>query len=207
MMDSQCKKCRRAGEKLFLKGERCYSQKCAIVRRPYAPGLHGKSMRRRISEYGQQLAEKQRVRHNYGVSEKQFKNYFKEILGQKGNKEELLISKLEGRLDNTVFRLGFAGSSRRLARQIVNHGHILLNGRKVDIPSYQVKKDDIVKIKERSKKIPLFSNLATTLKKHKMPNWLSLDIKNLEGKVVKNPQVEDILKVGRISMIIEFYSR
>lgn len=206
MIDSQCKKCRRAGQKLFLKGERCFGQKCAMIRKPYVPGVHGKSYRRRISEYGQQLAEKQKVRHTYGISEQQFKRYFKEIVRQKGNKEELLARKLENRLDNVVFRLGWA-RSRRLARQIVNHGHILVNGRKVDIPSYQVKKGAVIKLKERSRKLTLFKDLKAFLKKQEIPQWLSLDREKLEGKVKTQPKVEDMGKVGELNMIIEYYSR
>jgi small subunit ribosomal protein S4 len=206
IIDAKCKKCRRAGQKLFLKGERCFTQKCAMIKRPYPPGVHGKSLRRRVSEYGQQLAEKQKVRYTYGISEQQFKRYVKEIVGQKGNKEELLAQKLESRLDNVVFRLGWAGS-RRLARQIVNHGHILVNGRKVNIPSYQVKKGDLIQMKERSKKLALFQNLKTILKKHELPSWLSLDKQKLEGKVKGQPKLEDMGKVGELSMIIEYYSR
>ncbi len=206
MVDSKCRKCRRAGQKLFLKGDRCFSQKCAMIRKPYPPGVHGKTRRRRISEYGLQLIEKQKIRHAYGVSEKQFKGYFKNIIGQRGNKEDLLAQKLEKRLDNIVFRLGWA-KSRKLARQIVNHGHILVNNRKVDIPSYQVKKEDIIKIKEKSKKTTLFSDLKTILKKYEVPKWLSLDKQKLEGGMKREPQLDDLDKIGEINMIIEYYSR
>ena len=205
-MTNVCKKCRRAGQKLFLKGERCFSQKCAMIRKPYIPGLHGKARRRGLSEYGQQLIEKQKVRHVYGLSEKQFKNYFKETVGQKGNKEELLVNKLESRLDNIVFRLGWA-QSRALARQLVNHGHILVNQRKVDIPSYQVKKEDVIQIKEKSKKLAPFSDLKTILKKYEAPAWLSLDKQKLIGKITNQPKIADMGKVGEIGMIIEYYSR
>lgn len=204
--NTKCKKCRRAAQKLFLKGDRCFGQKCAMIRRPYPPGVHGKTMRRRSSEYGLQLAEKQKVRHSYGVSEKQFKRYFKEIAGRKGNKEELFARKLENRLDNVVFRLGWA-SSRSLARQIVNHGHILVNGRKVNIPSFQVKKDDSIQIKEVSKKKTLFKDLKIILKKYELPKWLSLDKIKLEAKIKGQPSVEDMGRVGELSMIIEFYSK
>ncbi|NQV00958.1 MAG: 30S ribosomal protein S4 [Parcubacteria group bacterium] len=206
IINSKCKKCRRAGQKLFLKGERCYSQKCAMIRRPYAPGVHGKSFRRRMSEYGQQLAEKQKVRYVYGISEHQFKRYFKEIVGQKGDKEYLFVKKLENRLDNVVFRFGWA-QSRRLARQIVNHGHILVNKRKVDIPSYQVKKGDIIKIKEKSKKLALFQNIEAFLKKYEVPEWLSLDKQKIEGEIKDQPKIDNLSEVGEISMIIEYYSR
>lgn len=207
MIDSKCKKCRRAGQKLFLKGERCFSQKCAMIRKPYLPGFHGKSRRkRRPSEYGRQLAEKQKLRQTYGISERQFKNYFEAIAKRKGNKEELLISKLESRLDNVVFRLGWA-NSRGLARQLVSHGHILVNGRKVDIPSYQVREGDVIQIKEGSKKLALFLNLKAFLKKHESPAWLSLDKKKIEGKMISQPKLEDVGKIGELSMIIEYYSR
>ena len=206
IINSKCKKCRRAGQKLFLKGERCYSQKCAMIRRPYAPGVHGKSFRRRMSEYGQQLAEKQKVRYVYGISEHQFKRYFKEIVGQKGDKEYLFVKKLENRLDNVVFRFGWA-QSRRLARQIVNHGHILVNKRKVDIPSYQVKKGDIIKIKEKSKKLALFQDIEAFLKKYEVPEWLSLDKQKIEGEIKDQPKIDNLRGVGEISMIIEYYSR
>jgi len=178
-----------------------------MIRKPYIPGLHGKSRRRKgISEYGQQLIEKQKVRYVYGVSERQFKNYFKEIVGQKGNKEELLVNKLESRLDNVVFRLGWA-RSRALARQIVGHGHILVNQRKVDIPSYSVKKGDVIQIKEKDKKLALFEDLKLTLKKYEAPSWLSLDKQKLTGKIIGQPKIADIGKVGEIGMIIEYYSR
>ena len=206
MNDARCKKCRRVSQKLFLKGDRCYTQKCAMVRRAYAPGVRGKAFRRRLSDYGLQLAEKQKVRLSYGVSERQFKKYFEEVAGKKGNKETLFIQKLEKRLDNVVFRLGWV-KSRRLARQVVGHGHILVNGKKVDIPSYQVKKDDLVKIKEKSKKSVLFANLKTLLKKAKISSWLSLDREKLEGKVEGNPEAEDLGNIGEMSMIIEYYSR
>jgi len=207
IINAKCKKCRRANQKLFLKGERCFGPKCAMTRRPYAPGVHGKAFRRRSSEYGQQLSEKQKVRLVYGVSETQFRNYFKETSKKReGDKEELLICKLEKRLDNVVFRLGWA-SSRRAARQAVNHGHILVNKRKVDIPSYQVKEGDVIQIREKSKKSKIFENLKTFLKKYDAPSWISLDKKELEGEIRGLPKLEDVDKVGEISKIIEFYSR
>lgn len=201
-----CKKCRRAGQKLFLKGERCFSQKCAMVRRPYAPGIHGKSRRRQLSEYGRQLAEKQKVRLTYGISEKQFKNYFNEINKQKGNKGELLLVKLENRLDNAIFRLGWS-NSRRLARQLISHGHILVNGHKVDIASYQIQKNDVIQIKAKSKELEHFKNVKTLIKKYESPTWLLLDKEQLEGKVIDYPRIDDTVQAGEMGMIIEFYSR
>ncbi len=206
IINSKCKKCRRAGEKLFLKGDKCFSQKCAMVRRPYPPGVHGKSRRSRLSEYGQQLAEKQKVRYAYGISEEQFKKYFKEIANQKGNKEELLAQKLEKRLDNVVFRLGWA-KSRNLSRQLVNHGHVLINGRKLDIPSYHVRKDDLITLKEKSQKSNLFKDLKMTLKKHQVPTWLVSEKEKFEARVKDEPKLENLDRIGQINMIIEYYSR
>ena len=203
IINAKCKKCRRAGQKLFIKGDRCLGQKCAMIRRSYPPGVHGKSFKRRSSEYGQQLAEKQKVRNAYGISEQQFKKYFKKIVGQKGNKEDLFAQEIESRLDNVVFRLGWA-CSRSLARQIVSHGHIMVNNRKVDIASYQVKNNDIIKIKESSKKKDLFKDLKTLLKKYELPKWLSLDKQKIEGKVKNQPTLEDMGRIGEISMIMRF---
>lgn len=178
-----------------------------MIRRPYKPGLHGKSRRtRRLSEYGQQLAQKQKVRIMYGVSEKQFKNYVKAVTRQRGDKGELLVATLESRLDNVIFRLGLA-KSRVLAKQLVNHGHILVNQKKLDIPSYQVKKGDQIQIKEKSKKSPLFKDLKIILKKYEIPSWLTLDKEKIEGQMINQPKIEDIGRVGEIGMIIEFYSR
>ena len=177
-----------------------------MTKRPYAPGVHGKSFRRRASEYGLQLMEKQKARYAYGVSEKQFKNYFKEIVRQEGNKEDLLARKLESRLDNVVFRLGW-GSSRRLARQMVSHNHILVNGRKLNISSYQVQKGDIVKISKRTQKTGIFEKIEIAKKKHEVPSWLSLDKQKNEAEMKDLPGLENWDKVGEISRIIEFYSR
>src|SRR4030043_988045 len=148
MISIKCKKCRRAGQKLFLKGERCYSQKCAMVKRPYPPGLHGKR-RSSLSEYGKQLLEKQKIRNTYGVLERQFKKYVLETKDKAGDKREFLFKKLEKRLDNVIFRAGFA-KSRTQARQTVSHGHVLVNSRRMNIPSYEVKVGDVISIKVKS---------------------------------------------------------
>jgi small subunit ribosomal protein S4 len=206
MITNDCKKCRRAGQKLFLKGERCFGQKCPMTRRPYPPGIHGKSLRRRVSEYGKQLIEKQKIRYSYGISEKQMKNYSAKIINRKGDKEELFINLLEKRLDNVVFRLGWS-PSRKNARQLVSHGHILVNGRKTNIPSYQVKKGDMIKIKQQSLAKGPFSDLKTSLKKYQTPEWLSLDKEKMEGEIKSHPKKEDMEKISDISMIIEYYSR
>lgn len=204
-LNSKCKICRRAGEKLFLKGERCFSQKCALTRRSYPPGIHGPKRRRSLSEYGLQLREKQKLRYIYGITETQLRNYFEEITG-KEDKSRSLLSMLEHRLDNVVYRLGFA-KSRRTSRQIISHGHILVNGRKVDIPSYQVRKGDIIKIKKTSIKKGLFKDLSVHLKNYQTPSWLSLDKDKLIGKVIGEPTIQDIGEPAEIEKVIEFYSR
>jgi len=202
-----CKKCRRIGQKLFLKGERCFTPKCAMVKKPYAPGIHGKKRKRRgISEYGAQLTEKQKVRNIYGIREKQFKRYFKEASREKGVIEDNFLKKLELRLDNVVFRLGFT-ESRRKARQLVSHGHILVNDRKINLPSFQVKPNDVIKIKKSSSDSILFKDLKTKLKKYKPLDWLSLDKNNLEGGIISLPTQESVNIPATLQMIAEFYSR
>jgi small subunit ribosomal protein S4 len=206
MIDSKCKKCRRAGQKLFLKGERCLGPKCAMIKKPYPPGARGKKRRRAPSEYGAQLTEKQKLRRIYGISEKQLKKYFRESAKAKGVVTEVLLTKLETRIDNVIFRLKWA-ESRPKARQIVSHGHILLNKRKVDIPSIGLKKGDVVKIKKSSLKKPLFNNLEIRLKKYKPPSWLSLDKKELKAALLALPSRKEIEVPVDLSMIVEFYSR
>lgn len=206
MINPKCKKCRRAGEKLFLKGDRCLTPKCAMIKKPYAPGVHGKKRKRALSEYGSQLAEKQKLRRIYGVSEKQLKNYFKQANKANGVTTEILLTKLERRIDNVIFRLGFA-ESRAKARQIVSHGHILLNNRKINIPSIIVKKGDKIKIKKSSLKKGLFKDLETKLKKYETPTWLSLDKKELKVDVLALPSAQDIEVPVELQMIVEYYSR
>lgn len=200
-----CKKCRSAGQKLFLKGERCFTAKCAMVKKPYRPGIHGK-MRRTVSEYGAQLAEKQKLCRIYNIRERQFKRYFREASKEKGILGENIVRKLETRLDNVVFRLGWA-DSRRQARQLVNHGHFLVNGKKVNIPSYQVKPKDEIKIRPSSLKKAPFKDFATKLKKHETPKWLSLDKEKIMGKVLSLPSLEDANIPVDMHMVIEYYSR
>lgn len=206
MEDSQCKKCRRAGQKLFLKGERCFTPKCAMIKKAYPPGVHGKKRRPALSEYGSQLAEKQKLRRIYNISEKQFKNYFKKAAKAKGVLTETLLSELETRADNIVFRLGWA-ESRPKARQIVSHGHILLNNKKITIPSIGIKKGDVIAIKKSSLKKPLFKNLETKLKKYKTPSWLSVDKKELKATVSAIPLKEEVESPVDLQMIVEYYSR
>lgn len=206
MKESPCKKCRRAGQKLFLKGERCFTPKCAMVKKPYVPGVHGKKRRRALTEYGLQLAEKQKLKIIYGVSEKQLKKYFKEAAKSKGVATEVLLTKLETRIDNVIFRLGLA-ESRAKARQIVSHGHILLNNRKVDIPSVHVKKEDIIQIKNSSLNKMIFKSLETRLKKFKPPTWLFLNKENWQAGVLAQPSKEEMEAPADLQMIVEYYSR
>jgi small subunit ribosomal protein S4 len=206
-LDSKCRKCRRAGEKLFLKGDRCFLPKCAIVRRPYAPGVHGKKSSRAQSEYGRQLAMKQRIKRIYGVMERQFRKHYEEIENKQGVVGDLLMARLEMRLDNVVYQLGFA-SSRSLARQLVNHGAILVNGKKVDIPSFHVKVNDTISIKENKKNNEYFKNQIGVLKNKKnFPAWVSFDNSKLEGRVVSVPTRDQIGINVDPKMVIEYYSR
>lgn len=206
MIDPKCRQCRRAAAKLFLKGERCYSQKCAMVKRSYPPGIHGKTRRGRLSEFGQQLVEKQKVKLTYGVREQQFKNYFLRSQREKGDTRRNLMRHLEMRFDNLIFRAGLA-KSRSLARQIVSHRHILIDGQTVNIPSFEVKKGQVIALKEKTKKTALFENIEPVLKNYQPPSWLVLDKGKLEIKVVDAPQESELGDLAPISLIVEFYSR
>ncbi len=207
-IESVCKLCRRQEEKLYLKGEKCFTDKCPVSRRPYAPGDHGKKgqFRRKVSDYGLQLREKQKARWFYGLLEAQFRRYFEEAERQKGVTGVNLLRLLEQRLDNVVYRLGF-GTSRPQARQLVRHGHIEVNGRKVNIPSYQVKPGDVIAVRERSRRLGEFSDLSKALEQHAVPDWLSLDAARLSGRVVSAPSREAIDIPLREQLIVEFYSR
>ena len=202
---------RRLGERLYLKGERSLSPKSAIIKKPYPPGIHGNKKSRRpkkMSEYGQQLNSKQKVRNTYRMLEKQFKNYVKAALTSKKDLSEAIMNKLEHRLDNVVYRLGIA-QSRDQARQLVNHGHILVNDKKVSIPSYEVKMGDEIKIKEGSKKSTFFNTLAPQwLTKYEAPAWVEIDKIQMTGKVKGHPTLEESgLNPNDLQAIIEFYSR
>lgn len=203
----KCKICRRVGEKLFLKGDRCFSQKCSMIRNPATPGVQGvrKKRSRNVSEFGIQLKEKQKVRFNYNVSETQFRKYVEEIF-QKGATGEALISKLERRLDNAVYRLGFA-DSRSIAKQLVSHGHFHINGRKLDIPSYEVRKGDIIEIRPAAQKFAAFQGLKDKLKKYETPTWLNINKESLKGEVKSLPAKEDLTVPFNMNLIIEYYSR
>ncbi len=205
-LDAKCKQCRRAGEKLFLKGERCYTAKCAMVKRNYPPGFHGPKGRRRQTDYGLQLNEKQKAKRQYILLEQQFKLIFEKARRQSGNAGENFVKLLEMRLDNTIYRLGFA-FSRPQARQLVNHGHFTVNGRKVNIPSCQLKKGDTIKIKSNKKQAKIFKNLSEKLKKKEVPGWLHLDTKELTAKVLHQPNMEAINPNFNVQMIVEYYSR
>ncbi|MEG1500765.1 MAG: 30S ribosomal protein S4 [Clostridiales bacterium] len=200
-----CRLCRREGAKLYLKGDRCYSDKCAFSTKAYAPGEHGQS-RKKVSEYGIQLREKQKVRRMYGIQEKQFRAYFAKAERQKGVTGENLLRFLELRLDNVVYRLGMA-SSRVDARQLVRHGHFTVNGKKVNIPSYLVKVGDVVGVKEGSKASPKFQAIAEAIAHRTAPAWLEVDKENLVGKVNMLPARDDIDMPISEHLIVELYSR
>ncbi|MDY7040533.1 MAG: 30S ribosomal protein S4 [Chloroflexota bacterium] len=204
-----CKLCRREGEKLFLKGERCLSAKCALERRSYPPGMHGRESqfrRGRASEYSLQLREKQKVRRIYGVLERQFRRYYQEAVRRKGLTGENLLVILESRLDSVVYRLGFA-RSRAQARQLVRHGHFQLNGRRVSIPSVLLKPGDELSVSQRSRQLVLFKDVEKLLDEQAVPNWLSLDISNLAGRVLNLPTREEIAPSINEHLIVEYYSR
>lgn len=203
----KCKACRREGSKLFLKGERCYSSKCAFTKRKYPPGMHGPKGYPKISEYGRQLREKQKIKKIYGVLERQLSIYVGKAAKAVGNDEEIFLRNLEIRLDNVLYRVNFA-PSRMMARQIVNHGHIRVNGRRVDIPSYQVQTGDEITLKDSSRLIKkIKETLALSKGKNKAPDWLSLDESKLLIKVLNKPTLNDLPKDLNSKLIIEFYSR
>ncbi len=201
--DANCKLCRREGQKLFLKGERCYGVKCAIERRNYAPGQHGQA-RKKQSEYGLQLREKQKAKRFYGVQETQFRNLFDKAAKKNGKTGENLMILLETRLDNVVFRLGFA-ASRKEARQLVNHGHFTVNGRKASIPSMEVKSGDVIKVKDKSQSSPKFKEIKEM--SITVPSWMTVEVDKLEGKVVAMPRREDIDTPIAEHLIVELYSK
>ena len=199
-----CRQCRREGCKLFLKGDRCFSSKCAVTRRPTPPGQH-KPGRRKMSEYGMQLREKQKMRRAYGVLEKQFRGYFDLARASRGNTGDALLRLLECRLDNVAYRLGF-GDSRAQARQIVLHGHLLINGKKVNIPSYQIKVGDVIAVKEGSRSIEVLAALREGPARN-LPKWLDLNADALEGRVLALPERDDIDLTLSEHLVVEYYSK
>lgn len=206
--DAVCRLCRREGQKLFLKGERCMSPRCAFERRGFPPGMHAKKtqFKRSESDYALQLREKQKVKRIYGVMERQFRRYFRYALRAKGLTGATLLSVLESRLDNVVFRLGFA-ESRAQARQLVRHGHITVNGRKTNVPSFLVRPDDVIAIRPESRSRTYFRTLSEYLGERAAPQWLSLDPVSLSGRVLTKPAREDIDIPINEQLIVEFYSR
>jgi small subunit ribosomal protein S4 len=204
--DAKCRLCRREGMKLFLKGTRCMSDKCAIERRSYAPGEHGKSRRAKETNYGTQLREKQKARRIYGVLERQFRNYFYKAAASKGVTGETLLQFLETRLDNVVFRLGFA-PNRASARQLVSHGHLNVNGKPVDIPSYLVKAGDEVSLREKSRKLVVVQNSLEGRKGQSVPEWLDLSVEKMSGRVLNIPTRASIPVPVNEQLIVELYSK
>jgi len=203
--DASCKLCRREGQKLFLKGERCYTNKCAIGRRPYAPGQHG-AQRKKLSEYGIQLREKQKAKRFYGLLESQFRKYFEIANRKKGVTGENLLQLLETRLDNVVYRMGF-GTTRAEARQLVTHGHFKVNGKNVNVPSYIVKVGDTIEVSEKGKKSVRFKEILDVTGAKVVPKWLEVDQENLNGKVVALPERDDIDLNIQEHLIVELYSK
>jgi small subunit ribosomal protein S4 len=201
--DANCRLCRREGTKLFLKGDRCYSAKCAMEKRSYAPGQHGQG-RSKSSDYALQLREKQKTKRFYGLQETQFRNLFDKADRKQGITGENLLILLETRLDNVVFRLGFA-SSRKEARQLVSHGHFTVNGKKVNIPSYTVKPGDVIKVKEKSTNSPKFKEVKEMT--ITVPEWVSVDVEKLEGKILSVPTREQIDTPVAEHLIVELYSK
>ena len=204
--ESVCRLCRREGMKLFLKGDRCFKDSCAIEKRNFAPGQHGQSRKSKVVGYGLQLREKQKVKRIYGLMEGQFRNYFEKAERSKGVTGETLLQMLERRLDNAVYRLGFA-TSRSQGRQLVGHGHVRVNNIKVNIPSFQVKPGDVISIHDKSQKIPTIINSLEMVGSRGVPSWLELDGSKFTGKVLALPKREDTNLPVQERLIVELYSK
>jgi small subunit ribosomal protein S4 len=205
-IDASCRLCRRERQKLFLKGTKCFTEKCPVERRGYPPGQHGQSRRQKISEYGVQLREKQKIRRMYGLMENQFRNYFEKALRQTGRTGEMLVKLLESRLDNVVYRLGFA-PSRKAGRQLIGHGHLLVNNKVVNIPSFMVRPGDVIQIREKSKKLDIIHSSLKRMKDNMLPPWLSLDKAGLTGTFLNVPERADIPLAANEQLIVELYSK
>jgi len=201
-----CKLCRREDMKLFLKGERCHTDKCGYERRSYPPGQHGQVRRRRKSDYGEQLREKQKVKRIYGIAERQFRGYYHRASRMKGVTGERLIQLLERRLDNVVYRMGFV-SDHAEGRQLVRHGHFLVNGRRVNIPSYLVREGDVVEVREKSRTITRIIEALGAVVRRGVPNWIELEKENFKGTVSSLPSREDVTLPIREHLIVELYSK
>jgi small subunit ribosomal protein S4 len=205
-LDAKCRQCRREGEKLFLKGEKCFTDKCAIERRSYAPGQHGQKSGSRMSDYGKQLREKQKMRRTYGVLERQFRKTYFEADRRKGVTGENLLQLLESRLDTVAYRMGF-GASRSEARQVVRHNAILVNGRRVNIPSFQVKPGDLVEVAEKAKSHLRIKGAAEAAESRGFPDWVEVDVKGLKGKFKALPARSELPSSINESLVIELYSK
>jgi small subunit ribosomal protein S4 len=203
--EALCRLCRRESEKLFLKGDRCYTDKCAIERRKYAPGQHGQK-RRKFSDYALQLREKQKAKETYGILEKQFKRYFYTADRKEGVTGSNLLQLLERRLDNVVYRFGFA-SNRRQARQLVLHGHVAVNDKRVNIPSYLIRPGDIIGLKETSRKLKVIEENVSKIEHRGLPAWVEIDVANLRGKILHNPSRDEIQLPIQEQLIVELYSK
>jgi len=202
-----CRLCRREGMKLFLKGERCHTEKCAIEKRNFAPGQHGKDRKPKLVGYGLQLREKQRARRYYGLLEGQFRNLFERAFATKGVTGEHLLNSLERRLDNVVYRMGF-GTSRNQARQLVRHGHLTVNGRKVNIPSFEVRPNDVIEVRQSSKNNPMILAARDATAHAPSPNWLEVDREGLKAKVLAQPKREELVQIQlNEQLIVELYSK
>jgi len=204
--DASCKLCRRERQKLFLKGTKCFSDKCPVEIRNYPPGQHGATKKFKLSDYAVQLREKQKVRKTYGVLEKQFRTYFAEAARLKGVKGDNLVRLLERRFDNTLYRLGVA-PSRKSARQLITHKHFTVNGRVVNIPSYLLKAGDVIQVREKSRKMEMIHDAMKRMKDTLMPEWLSLDKANMSGTFLKMPERSEVQFIGNEQLIVELYSK
>ncbi len=205
-LDPKCRQCRREGEKLFLKGEKCFTDKCSIERRSYAPGQHGQKQNNRLSEYGVQLREKQKIRRIYGVLESQFRSYYKAAASGRGVTGESLLQLLECRLDNVAHRMGF-GSSRTEARQVVRHNGILVNGKRVNIPSYQVKPGDVVEVAEKARQHLRVKGALAAAEQRGFPEWVEVDVKAFKGVYKAKPQRAELPSTINEHMVVELYSK
>ena len=205
--DAVCRLCRREGVKLFLKGDRCYTEKCAIERRSYVPGDHGQTRRMKLTNYAVQLREKQKAKRTYGVLEKQFRNYFKKAASSSGVTGEALLQILETRIDNVIYRLGF-GASRAQSRQLVRHRHVTVNGRIVDIPSYNLRPNDVVAIKESSRTlVPVQAALEGVGRRGELPDWMEVNEKTFSGRITRIPSRDVIPTPIAENLIVELYSK
>jgi small subunit ribosomal protein S4 len=202
-----CRLCRREGMKLFLKGERCHTEKCAIEKRNFAPGQHGKDRKPKIVGYGLQLREKQKARRYYGLMEGQFRNLFERAFRTKGVTGDNMLNSLERRLDNVIYRMGL-GTSRSQARQLVRHGHLLVNGHKVNIPSFEVRVNDVIEIREKSKENPTIRAARDATAHAPSPNWIEVDRDNLKGRMIAQPKREELVQIQlNEQLIVELYSK